>query len=97
MGPLRILVCPCFGENVIVTCKIVSFLRSLDNFVLKNVIVFFLEIKFQNGAHLRKKKAILNYFSPFLVTREKTKKLLLAYIHTRILLTLLNFFALPIW
>ena len=69
MGPLLILVCPCLGENVIVTCKLVSFLRSLDNFVLKNVIVFFLEIKFQNGAHLRKK----GYFD-FLVTREKTLK-----------------------
>ena len=25
MGPLLVLVCPCFSENVIVTCKIVSF------------------------------------------------------------------------
>ena len=41
MGPLLVLVCPCFRENVIVTCKIVSFLCSLDNFLLKNVIIFF--------------------------------------------------------
>ena len=35
VGPLLVLVCHCFRENVIVTCKIVSFLRSLDNFLLK--------------------------------------------------------------
>ena len=59
MGPVLVLVCPCFRENVIVTFKIGSFLCSLDNFLLKNVIVFFfffLEIKFQNGAHLKKKR-----------------------------------------
>ena len=27
MGRLLVLVCPCFKENVIVTCKIVSFCR----------------------------------------------------------------------
>ena len=30
MGSLLALVCPCFRKNVIVTCKIVSFLCSLD-------------------------------------------------------------------
>ena len=34
------LVCCCFRENVIVTCKIASSLYCLDNFLLKNVIVF---------------------------------------------------------
>ena len=41
MGPLLILVCPCFRESVVVTCKIVSFLCTFVNFLLKNVIVFF--------------------------------------------------------
>ena len=41
MGPLLVLVCPCFRENIIVTCKIVSVLCSLDNFLSKNVIVIF--------------------------------------------------------
>ena len=41
MGPLPVLVPLCFRENVIVTCKIVTFLRISDNFLLKNVIVFF--------------------------------------------------------
>ena len=84
MGPLLALVFPCFRENVNVTCKIVTFLYSLDNCLLKKVIVlfFFLEIKFQNGAHL-KKGLFLTYFSHFLVTREKTQRILqLSHLHT---------------
>ena len=50
MGTLFVLVSPCFRENVVVTCKIGSFLCSLDNLLQKNVIVFFLEIKFEKGA-----------------------------------------------
>ena len=42
MGPLPVLVPLCFRENVIVTCKIVTFLRILDNFLLKNVMNCFL-------------------------------------------------------
>ena len=38
MGPW--LVPPCFRENVVATCKIGSFLCSLDNLLQKNVIVF---------------------------------------------------------
>ena len=75
MGPWLVLVSPCFRENEVVTCKIGSFLCSLDNLLQKNVIVFFLEIKFQNGAHL-KKGLFLTYFSHFLVTREKLQKFL---------------------
>ena len=40
MGPLLVLVSPCFKENVVFTCKIGSFLCSLDNFLWKKVIVF---------------------------------------------------------
>ena len=43
-----------------------SFWCSLDNFLLKNVITFFLEIKFQNGAHLKKRTIfdlIFTFFS----------------------------------
>ena len=39
---------------IVATCKIGSFLCSLDSLLQKNVIVFFLEIKFQNGVHLKK-------------------------------------------
>ena len=41
--------------KMFVTCKIGSFLCSVDNLLQKNLIVFFLEIKFQNGAHLKKR------------------------------------------
>ena len=95
MGPLLVLVSPCFRENVIVTCKIVSFRCSLDNFLLKNVIIFFLEIKFQNGAHL--KKGYFDLLFTFFSHQEKETKIpsahiSLIYIHTRIFLTLLTFF-----
>ena len=54
MSPWLVLVSPCFRENVVATCKIGSFLCSLDNLLQKIVIGLFLEIKFQNGAHLKK-------------------------------------------
>ena len=41
MGTLFVLVTPCFRKNVVVTCKIGSFLCSLENLLKKNVIVFF--------------------------------------------------------
>ena len=41
MGPWLALVSPCFRENVVATCKIGSFLCSLDNLLQKNVTVLF--------------------------------------------------------
>ena len=77
MGPLLVLVSPCFRENVVVTCKIGSFLCSLDNLLQKNVIV---QIKFQNGAHLKK-----GYFHIFSyqgkVTKIPSAHISLTYIH----------------
>ena len=58
----------------------------------------FLEIKFQNGAHL-KKGLFLTYFSHFLVTREKLQKFLqtIAHSHTYMYFVHpIDFFALPI-
>ena len=81
MGSLLVLVSPCFREYVVVACKIGSFLCSLDNLLQKNVIVFFLEIKFQNGSHL-KKRLFLTYFSYFLVTSEKLQKFLQHVFHS---------------
>ena len=43
MGPWLVLVSPCFRENVVATCKIWSFLCSLDNLLQKYVVVFFFE------------------------------------------------------
>ena len=65
---------PCFRENVVATCKIGSFLCSLDNLLQKNVIVFFLEIKFQNGAHL-KKRAIFDLLFTFFSHQGKVPKI----------------------
>ena len=41
MGPLLVLISSCFRENVYVTRKIVSFVCSLNNFLLKNAIFLF--------------------------------------------------------
>ena len=41
MGPWLVLLSPCFRENVVATCKIGSFLCSLDNLLQINVIVPF--------------------------------------------------------
>ena len=75
--------CSCHRQqNVDFLC--VSFLCSLDDFILKNVTFFFLEIKVQKGAHLKKKWLLMTYFSYFLVTRERTKKFLqhISHLHT---------------
>ena len=60
---------------------------------------FFFEIKFQNGAHM-KKRDIFDLLFTFLVTRKELQfssfSTYLTHIHTCILLTLLTFFALPI-
>ena len=98
MGTLFVLVSPCFRENVVVTCKIGSFLCSLDNLLQINVIVFFFGNQTSKWRSYEK-RAILTYFSHFLVTRESCKNSFstyLTHIHTCILLTLLTSFALPI-
>ena len=72
MGLLHAFVCRCFSENVIFTCKIVSFLCSLDNFLLQNVIVLIF------GNQILKWRsfeisAILTYFSHFSHQGNNTK------------------------
>ena len=91
MGPPLVLVSPCFRKNVVVTCKIGSFLCSLDNLLQEDVIVFLLEIKFQNGAHL-KKKAIFDLPFTFFSYQEKVTKVLSVHIS----LTYIHVFAHPI-
>ena len=41
MGPWLVLVSACFRENVVATCKIGSFLCTLDNLLQKKVFVSF--------------------------------------------------------
>ena len=101
MGPLLVLVCPCFRENVIVTCKIASFLCSLDNFLLKNVTVFFFINQISKWRPFEK-KGYFDLLFIFLVTREKDTKIpsahiSLTYIHTYTYFAhSIDFFALPI-
>ena len=98
MGPWLVLVSPCFRKNVVATCKIGSFLCSLDNLLQKNVIVLFF------GNYISKwrsfeKDLFLTYFSHFLVTTESYKNSFstyLTHIHTHVFLTPLTFLALPI-
>ena len=54
MGPLLALVSPCFRENLIVTCKVLPFLCSLDNFLQKMYLVFFLLLLFFFCFYFRK-------------------------------------------
>ena len=66
IGPLLVLVCPCFQRNVIATCKIVSFLCNLDNFLLKNVTIFFSGNQISKWRSSEKKNTLfLAYFSHF--------------------------------
>ena len=76
MGPWLVLVSPCFRKNVVVTCKIGSFLCSLDNLLQKNGIVLFFGNQVSKWRSFEKKRLFLTYFSHFLVTREKLQKFL---------------------
>ena len=99
MGPWLVLVSPCFRENVVSTCKIGSFLCSLDNLLQKNVIVLFFGNQISKWRSFEK-MAIFDLLFTFFSHQGKVTKISSAHththIHTRILLTLLTFFALPI-
>ena len=84
MGPWLVVVSPCFGENVVATCKIESFLCSLDNLLQKIVILFF-------GNQISKwrsfeKRAIFDLLFTFFshqgkVTKIPSAHISLTYIH----------------
>ena len=92
MGPLLVLVSPCFRENIVVTCKIGSFLCSLYNLLQKNVIVFFFENQisrwrsFENGA-------IFDLLFTFSIHQGKVTQIPSA----RISLTYIHVFCSPYW
>ena len=79
MGPWLVLVSPCFRENVVATCKIGSFLCSLDNLLQKNVIVFFFGNQTSKWRSFEK-GLFLTYFSHFLVIRESYKNSFSTYL-----------------
>ena len=83
MGPMLVLVSPCFRESVNVTCKIVSFLCSLDQFHLKTAIVFLFGNQISKWRSFEK-KGYFDLLFTFLVNREKTQKFLqhVSHLHT---------------
>ena len=99
MGPRLVLVSPCFRENIVATCKIGSFLCSLDNSPHKNVIDLFFGNQISKW-HSFEKKATFDLLFTFSSHQGKSYKnsfsTYLKHIHTHILLTLLTSFALPI-
>ena len=100
MGALFVLFSPCFRENVVVTCKIGSFLCSLDNLLQKNVIVFFFGNQISNWRSFEKKGYFWPSFHIFSyqgkVTKIPSAHISLTYIHVFCSPYWL-FFALPIF
>ena len=79
MGPWLVLVSSCLRENVVATCKIRSFLCSLDNLLQKNVIiVLFFGNQISKWRSFEKKGYFWPTFHIFykLVTRERLQKFL---------------------
>ena len=86
MGTLFVLVSPCFRENVVVTCKIGSFLCSLDNLLQKNIVVFFFGNQISKWRSFEK-RAIFDLLFTFFshqvkVTKIPSAHISLTYIHT---------------
>ena len=92
MGPWLVLVSPCFRENVVATCKIGSFLCSLDNLLLKNVIVLFFGNQIWKWRSFEK-RAIFDLRFTFFSHQGKVTKIPLAHIS----LTYIHVFCSPYW
>ena len=94
MGPLLVLISPCFRENVVVTCKICSFLCCLDNLLQKKkIIVFFFENQISKWHSFEKKKATFGLLFTFFSHQGKVTKIPSA----RISLTYIHVFCSPYW
>ena len=79
MGPWLVLVSPCFRENVVATCRIGSFLCSVDNLLQKNVIVFFFENQISKWRSFEK-RAIFDLLFTFFSYQGKVTKIPSAHI-----------------
>ena len=97
MGPWLVLVSPFFRANVVATCKIGSFLCSLDNLLQKNVIVLFFGNQVSKWRSFEK-RAIFDLLFTFSSHQGKSCKnsfsTFLTHIHTRIFAYLIDFFCL---
>ena len=92
MGPWLVLVSPCFRENVVATCKIGSFLCSLDSLLQKNVIVFFFGNQMSKWRSFEK-RAIFDLLFTFFSQQGKVTKIPSAHIA----LTYIHVFCSPYW
>ena len=92
MGPWLVLVSPCFRENVVATCKIGSFLCSLDNLLQKNIIVFFFGNQISKWRSFEK-RAIFDLLFTFFSHQGKVTKIPSAHIS----LTYIHIFCSPYW
>ena len=96
MGPLLVLVTLCWREIAVFTCKIGSFLCSLDNLLQKNVIVFFFGNQISKWRSFAK-RAIFDLLFTFFSHQGKLQKILkhISHSHTYIAHPI-DFFVLPI-
>ena len=92
MGPCLVLVSPCFRENVVATCKIGSFLCSLDNLLQKNVIVLFFGNPISKWRSFEK-RAIFDLLFTFSSLQGKVTKIPSAHISR----TYIQVFCSPYW
>ena len=92
MGPLFVLVPPCFRENVVVTFKIGSFLCRLDNLLQKNLIAFFFGNQISKWRSFEKKGYFWHTFHIF-SHQAKVTKIPSAHIS----LTHMHLFCSPYW
>ena len=80
-----VLVSLYFRENVVVTCKVGSFLCSLDNLLQKNVIVFFFRNQISKWRSFEKRAIfdlLFTFFShPGKVTKNPLAHISLTYMH----------------
>ena len=93
MGPWLVLVSPCFKENEVATCKIGSFLCSLDNLLKKNVIVFFFFFNQISKWRSFEKRASFDLLFTFFSYQGKVIKIPSAHIS----LTYIHVFCSPYW
>ena len=83
MGPWLVLVSPCFRENVVATCKIGSFLCSLDHLLQKNIIVLLFGNQMSKWCSFEK-RAIFDILFTFFSHQGKLQKFLqhISHSHT---------------
>ena len=85
MGPWLVLVSHCFRESVVATCKIGSFLCSLDNLLQKNLIFLFFGNQISKWRSFEKRAIFDLLFTLFRhqgkVTKIPSAHISLTYIH----------------